>query len=52
MTTTLLLIVLGILLVALFFGIGAWRARRKRDFAPGLHPVRPYDLPGEKEPKP
>ena len=32
MTTTLLLIILGILLVALLFGAGAWRARRKRDF--------------------
>ncbi len=32
MTATLLLIALGILLVALIFGIGAWRARRRRDF--------------------
>ncbi len=32
MTTTLLLIVLGVLLVALLLGAGAWRARRKRDF--------------------
>ena len=32
MTTTLLLIILGILLAALLFGAGAWWARMKRDF--------------------